>query len=96
LPAPDLIKIDIEGWELQALKGATRLLRQFGPALYLEMHGETLAEKKRKVAEIVGFLNETGYRVIEHVETGQRVTLGNCQIAIEGHLFCPRISESGK
>jgi FkbM family methyltransferase len=96
LPAPDLIKIDIEGWELQALKGATRLLRQFGPALYLEMHGETLAEKKRKVAEIVAFLEETGYRTIEHVETGQRVTAANCQIAIEGHLFCPRIAEAGK
>lgn len=96
LPAPDLIKIDIEGWELQALKGATRLLRTFGPALYLEMHGETLAEKRRKVAEIVSFLEETGYRAIEHVETGQRVTAANCQIAIEGHLFCPKISGTGK
>ena len=96
LPGPDLIKIDIEGWELQALRGAKQLLQRFRPALYLEMHGETLAEKKRKVADIVQFLEEAGYRQIEHVETGQQVTTANCQIAVEGHLYCPRISVSGK
>lgn len=95
LPAPDLIKIDIEGWELQALRGATRLLQRFRPALYLEMHGETMAEKKRKVADIVGFLEGIGYRTIEHIETGQLVTAANSQIAVEGHLFCPRVSEAG-
>jgi len=91
LPAPDLIKIDIEGWELQALRGAGHLLRQFRPALFIEMHGETMAEKKRKVADIVQFLEEAGYPVIEHVETGQRVTRANCRIAVEGHLYCPRV-----
>jgi FkbM family methyltransferase len=96
LAPPDLIKIDIEGWELQALRGATSLLRQFGPAIYLEMHGETMAEKKRKVADIVRFLEEKGYSRIEHVETGQLVTSSNSQIAVEGHLYCPRLSGSGK
>jgi FkbM family methyltransferase len=95
LPVPDLIKIDIEGWELQALRGASRLLRRYGPALYLEMHGETMAEKKKKVTDIVAFLEEIGYPSIEHIETGEKVTSANCLLAVEGHLYCRRLAEAG-
>jgi hypothetical protein len=65
------------------------------PALYLEMHGETMAEKRLKVAAIIRFLEEAGYTVIEHIETGQRITTANSQLAVEGHLYCPRIPVAG-
>lgn len=38
-PAPRLIKIDIEGGEVKALKGMTRLLVELQPVLLLELHG---------------------------------------------------------
>ncbi len=87
LPAPDFIKIDIEGLELEALRGARETITRRRPTLYLEMHGETMKIKKRAVFEIVEFLEELGSVSIQHVETGTTITQVNSDIAAEGHLF---------
>jgi FkbM family methyltransferase len=57
LPAPDLIKMDIEGNELEALHGATRMLQTFRPILYLATHSSQL---QRECGE---FLQNLGYSV---------------------------------
>ena len=57
LPAPDVIKMDIEGGEVLALPGATRLLVEKHPLILLELHGPQAA----KVAWDV--LHSAGYRL---------------------------------
>lgn len=87
LPIPDLIKIDVEGYELAVLQGARRLLESRHPALYLEMHGETMNEKRANVRAIVAYLNAIGYENICHIESGEKITDENCELASQGHLY---------
>lgn len=56
-PAPDFIKMDIEGAELAALKGAERLLHgENPPKILIEFHSESLRRDGRAL------LRECGYR----------------------------------
>jgi FkbM family methyltransferase len=43
LAAPDVVKIDIEGAEVAALRGASRLLREVRPTIICELHGTNQA-----------------------------------------------------
>jgi FkbM family methyltransferase len=54
LPAPDVIKIDVEGGEVDVLRGARRTLREYRPILLIELHGTN--------AEVAEELERLGYR----------------------------------
>ena len=93
LPWPDFVKIDVEGMELAVLRGMQKTLAACHPALYLEMHGATQEEKKRKALAIVQFLSVADYRRILHVETGTIVTMSNSAVANEGHIYCTVVAD---
>lgn len=59
----DLVKLDIEGDELDALAGARELLLEARPALAVEVHPEALADRGRSATELLDLLDELGYRV---------------------------------
>jgi len=89
LDRPGLIKIDVEGFELEVLKGASRTLTAAGrrPRLFLEMHGVDQADKRARVRAIVEHLWGLDYRDILHVESRTRITPDNAEIAAQGHLY---------
>lgn len=59
----DLIKIDVEGAELFALKGATRLLARCRPTLVFESTQSGLATWNLTPDNLYTFLRDLGYRV---------------------------------
>lgn len=54
-PLPHLIKIDIEGGEVLALKGMPRLLRSCQPLLFVELHGGQAARSCWEVLTAAGY-----------------------------------------
>jgi FkbM family methyltransferase len=53
---PDVIKLDVEGGELQVLAGMSRLLRERRPTIIAEMHGKNV--------EFCELLRGAGYRIV--------------------------------
>jgi FkbM family methyltransferase len=56
---PDILKIDVEGAEMEVLEGASRALTEFHPTIFLEIHGTQLH------AEYSASLLAKGYRIEE-------------------------------
>lgn len=50
-PAPDVLKIDVEGAELEVLQGARQLIASVRPAIYCEIQRDTWAEASTLLAE---------------------------------------------
>jgi FkbM family methyltransferase len=59
---PDIVKIDVEGAELDVLRGAERLLATGSPQLFLSLHPKRLASRNLAPADITGWLAARGYR----------------------------------
>jgi FkbM family methyltransferase len=63
----NLIQLDVEGYELKALKGAYNTIKKYKPVLCIELCEKWLNRYNTNSDEIFKFLNELGYsQVDEH------------------------------
>jgi FkbM family methyltransferase len=53
--APQVVKIDVEGAELDVLQGAKKMLQDSKPVLFIEAHSKTLATECSKLLEDLGY-----------------------------------------
>jgi FkbM family methyltransferase len=60
---PSVMKIDIEGHELQMLKGAKNCLNRYHPDLWLEVHPRYLRAQGRTHEDVLDLLRGAGYAV---------------------------------
>lgn len=82
-PPPDVVKVDVEGAEIQVLDGMERVLREHGPALVIELH-----ETNRGVAER---LRAVGY-AMENLDGPEPIE----EAASDVHVLArPQVARSG-
>jgi FkbM family methyltransferase len=58
---PNFIKLDIEGYEYEAIKGSVAFLSQHRPVIFLELHLNYLEERKLSPQSVVELLHQSGY-----------------------------------
>jgi FkbM family methyltransferase len=85
LPIPDFVKIDIEGMELAALQGMCHVLRN-APALFIEIHGANLEQRRANCQRVVEHLRDFCYWARD-IERDRVVDAGGVT-GEELHLYC--------
>ncbi len=68
LPKPDLIKVDVEGFECEVVEGAANTLKSARPQLFIEVHGATPDAQRERGRRLLQQLEALGYRRFRHVE----------------------------
>jgi methyltransferase FkbM-like protein len=58
---PQFLKIDIEGYEFEAIKGSLQFIARHKPVIFLEVHLNYLDQRKLSARSLVGMLLEAGY-----------------------------------
>ena len=81
----DLIKIDVEGFEFNVLKGAIEVVKKFHPKFFIELDDSNLREQKSSAKELVEYLIENKYEIY-NAESNEKVLLeqdfANCHYDI--------------
>ncbi len=71
----DLIKIDTDGYELEVLKGAKKLLLNLKPKVIFEIGQYIMKEKNISFADYFSLFSDANYKIIN--TKGIKVTIGN-------------------
>lgn len=65
LPGCDLLQLDIEGFELKALKGAVNTITKYKPVLCVELCEKWLNRYGDTSTDVIGFIESLGYKQID-------------------------------
>lgn len=80
----DLIKIDVEGFEMNVLKGAEETLKKYKPILFVELDNDNLKQVGSSAKELVSFLENLNYSITsaEEKKVSHEDDFSNCHFDI--------------
>ena len=85
LPEIDFIKIDVEGFEMEVLKGSRATLINHKPSLFIEVDNTNLKNQGSSVVELCEYLVRLGYTIYEE---GKTTALNFHEIRKPINIYC--------
>lgn len=93
LPDPDFIKIDVEGYEYNALLGMQETIRRCGPSILVEIHGE--GDQKWDIfRKVVKLLSSHSYTIRE-INSGREIVEDDIGPDLKGRILICEANGSG-
>jgi FkbM family methyltransferase len=87
LPRVDVIKIDVEGFESFVLQGAKMTLEKYRPRLFIEFHGDLLADYGKSAEGLLQYLEGFGF-VCSSARNGSIMTAATVDRNVKDDLVC--------
>lgn len=69
------IKIDVEGYEMEVLKGAEQIIKMNKPVLVLELNDKGLINQNSSAKEVVQFIKNLGYEFVLDLSTNKQIDI---------------------
>lgn len=63
LKSIDPIKIDVEGYEHEVLKGAKKTIAKYHPVLFIEIDDNNLKQQNSSASNVISWLDDIGYSI---------------------------------
>lgn len=84
----DVMKIDIEGAELEALKGAKKTIESSKPIIIMEVNEETSRAAGYSAKELIDYLGNMGYRFELIISNGKSKPISSQEIGRFQNIAC--------
>ncbi len=81
----NIIKIDVEGYEHEVLKGGEKIIKRLKPILFVEVNDQNLKEHNSSALDLVSWIRSKGY-TIKNASTNQY--LSDNPFEVQSDILC--------
>lgn len=87
---PDVVKIDVEGYESNVLEGGDKTLRNFRPYIFIEVHKKHLSSYGSNITKVYEHIDDLNYNIysIEGKKTSLSEYISFFDKKNENHFYC--------